>query len=345
MENLIDEKTIKEIEEKFNIDLSSTEEDKYKPVIVLYGAKGSGKTTSALSVPGTILALSYDGQTSIIKKMLSAINPNNEKRIHVINIAGRVANLDPLLGGSIAVDLTLSILQNNKADWIVIDAGEDLLNYCERKMRYSNGATISEGVDWNLWRERSAYFDQIHNLAVAKANVGVIYTTWEKTEETTIEGKIKKATAPVWVTRMKSASNIVLHISVDERPSQNKNFYYVHVDSDKANILFRTGEVIDVTDLRPLITEEQVQGIQLKLGNEEKKDARQEIHENREKVKNLLSQEPSQEPSKEEEVEEEVIQVKKEEVKEKPKEKPKQEVKESIISNQDIDDVFKDLGV
>ena len=358
MNNLIDEKVIQSISQKFGINLNEHEEDEYKPVIAIYGPKGGGKTTLALSTPGTILALSYDGQTSIIKEMLVNANPNNRDRIQVVNIAGRVAKLDALVGGSIAVDLTLSILENNKADWIVLDAGENLLQFCERKMRYNNGVTIAEGVDWNLWRERNAYYDQIHNLAVAQANVGVIYTTWEKTEETTIEGKVRKSTVPVWASRMMEASNIVLHVSVDERPSQNKNYYYVHVDSDKANMLFRTGELLDVSDLKPLITMEQLQALNLKLGKKSaintvndtqtpiqnstnttnptthEKPVIPQVHVNNEKP--ITSQAPTQSNTPTQPPSSATPTP----TSPQPQNKPK-----PIISAQEIEDLFKELGI
>ena len=50
-----------------------------KEVFVIYGDKGEGKTTLALSFPGEILALSFDRKTSPIRWNLY----KNRKDIHV----------------------------------------------------------------------------------------------------------------------------------------------------------------------------------------------------------------------------------------------------------------------
>ncbi len=119
--DLINEDVLKLLKVKYNIDLEDSTPDAYKPVIVLYGPKGAGKTTNALSVPGTVLAFSFDGQTAIIKHLLSEKNNENIDRIKVVNVAGRVAKDDPLEGGSKAVDMTLEILEASHADWILLD--------------------------------------------------------------------------------------------------------------------------------------------------------------------------------------------------------------------------------
>ncbi|MGC8654362.1 MAG: AAA family ATPase [Candidatus Kryptoniota bacterium] len=245
MENI---KVDKEILEKYGI---KVEEEDYKPVVLIYGKKGVGKTTTALSLPGSYLALSFDGQTTIIKQMLA------RNDVKVVNIASLVANIEPLLGGKIAIELAIHILENNTADNILIDGIEMLNMYAERKMRYENKLELVGGIkDRNIWKERNAYVDQIHNLAVKQANVFVIYTTFEGVQEVEGEEENVAQVVPKYVARMMYASNVILHQVMKKYPSQKINRYFVEVDSDKGNIIFRTGDVLDVTDFKPLVSKE-----------------------------------------------------------------------------------------
>ena len=243
-----DIKVDSELLEKYGI---KVEEEEYKPVILIYGKKGVGKTTTALSLPGSYLALSFDGQTTIIKQMLGRTD------VKVVNIASLVANIEPLLGGKIAIELAIHILQNNTADNILIDGIEMLNMYAERKMRYENKLELVGGIkDRNIWKERNAYVDQIHNLAVKQAKVLVIYTTFEGVQEVEGEDENVVQVVPRYVARMMYASNIILHQVMKKYPSQRVNRYLVEVDSDKGNVLFRTGDVIDVSNFAPLIPKE-----------------------------------------------------------------------------------------
>ena len=309
-----------EVEElkNYGIDVNNLTEERYKPVVLIYGKKGSGKTTSLLAFPGSILALSFDGQTAIIKEMLG------REDVRVFDIAGAVSHLEPLLQGVEAINLAKHILTHNKADWVLLDGIEMLNMFAERKMRYNNQLTLSQGFkERNIWKERNAYIDQIHNLSVKNSEIGVLYTTFETVQEEGAEDEVKNEIVPKYVSRMMWASNIVLHIVAKHR--EGKNSYFVHVDSDKGNMLFKTGDTINVTNYHSLLPIEKFNSLRMKmlkpskLGGEEKNEEEVVVEKKKEEVA------PSE---KNDEKEEEVVVEKKEVVVEKKKE---------------IDDVLKDF--
>ena len=301
----------------YGIDVNNLTEERYKPVVLIYGKKGSGKTTSLLSFPGSILALSFDGQTAIIKEMLG------REDVKVFDIAGAVSHLDPLLQGVEAINLAKHILIHNKADWVLLDGIEMLNIFAERRMRYNNQLTLSQGFkERNMWKERNAYIDQIHNLSVKHSEVGVLYTTFETVQEEEEEDEVKNEVVPKYVSRMMWASNIILHIVAKHR--EGKNNYFIHVDSDKGNMLFRTGDTINVTNYHSLLPIEKFNTLKMKMLKPSKLDGEEKITIEPKKEEVIV------EPKKEEIIPpgEEVVLEKKEVVVEKKKE---------------IDDVLKDF--
>ncbi len=246
----------------------------YKPIFFFYGGKGVGKTTAALSTPGTIDCISYDGMSMDIKLQFVKENPDNEERIRVFDIgviellkaednlpqsgdATGVAN-DPILKhGVMGYNYTEMIIRESNADWIIFDGVDYLVNYAEMKMRMEEQLGPYEGFkNLNLWKKRNQFLRSILTLATQKAKCGIILVGWEEISQYDEEGKTKSVKAPRWADIFKTASSIVVHISQYNVPSQQLHLHYAFIDTSKNEELFKTAERIDISGRKPLITEE-----------------------------------------------------------------------------------------
>ena len=246
----------------------------YKPIIFIYGGKGVGKTTTALLAPGTIDCISYDGMSMDIKLQLVKQNPANEDRIRVYDIGviellkaeGITSTTGEVLvpiddailqHGVMGYDYTEKIIQESTADWIVFDGVDYLVNYAEMKMRKENQLTPYEGFkNLNLWKHRNQLLRSILTLASQKAGCGVILVGWEEISQYDEEGKTKSVKAPRWTDIFKTSSSIVVHISQYNVPSQQQHLHYAFIDTSKNEELFKTAERIDISNRKPLFTEE-----------------------------------------------------------------------------------------
>lgn len=249
----------------------------YKPIFFIYGGKGVGKTTAALTTPGTIDCISYDGMSMDIKLQLVKQNPENEDRIRIFDIGviellkaddsisttGETSTQagvsdDPILKhGVMGYKYTEMILQESTADWIIFDGVDYLVNYAEMKMRMEEQIAPYEGFkNLNLWKKRNQLLRSILTLASQKAGCGVILIGWEEISQYDEEGKTKNVKAPRWTDIFKTSSAIVVHISQYNIPSQQTHVHYAFIDSSKNEELFKTAERIDISNRRPLITQE-----------------------------------------------------------------------------------------
>jgi hypothetical protein len=249
----------------------------YIPIIFVYGGKGVGKTTAVLTMPGTIDCISYDGMSMDIKYQLVKTDPTVEDRIKVFNIGvlellqeNEITNSDVVLEHGVrGYDYTKAIVSESKADWIVFDGVDYLVNYAEMKMRKENNFQPYEGFkNLNLWKYRNQLLRSILTLATQKANCGVILIGWEETTQYDEEGKTKNEKAPKWTDIFKTASSIVAHITQYNVPSQQVHLHYYFIDSSKNEDLFKTAERVEISNKRPLITIEKYNYLLQRNGKE-----------------------------------------------------------------------------
>ncbi|RLG79984.1 MAG: hypothetical protein DRO09_03715, partial [Thermoprotei archaeon] len=220
-----------------------------KLVFMIYGDKGSGKTSVAMSFPGEIVVLSFDRKAAIIK----ASRFGNDRRIHVFDVTKYMdySSSETVCESAektfVYINKLLDyVAEKIKPDWIVIDGAEEFQKICEYTMRARHGLTAIEGVkNLNLWKERRLYIRQVHNKALNIAKKGIIYTTWSTWEERIVLGDVvDRRQVPKWIDVLKTESDIILRTEYD--PAQRR--FYVRVESSKLDSLFPTGKVYDVTD-------------------------------------------------------------------------------------------------
>jgi hypothetical protein len=221
-----------------------------KEVWLIFGDKGTGKTTTALSFPGEILVLSFDRKSSIVKFNMF----NNDPRIHIFDIVKYMDYSTPeaMTASAEKTFEYLNYLLDNylskysQPDWVVIDGAQIFQQIAEWTMRHRHDLGPFDGIsNLNLWKERRMYIRQIHNKALNIAKRGIIYTTYVEKDEVVIRGEVvTRKDAPAWIDVLIYETDYVLYTYFDEA----KKTYHVRVVSSKNDKKIKSGSELDVTN-------------------------------------------------------------------------------------------------
>ena len=231
----------------------SEEQGTGKEVYAIYGLKGSGKTTLALSFPGKIVALSFDNKTAIVKNNFY----QSDNRIKVFN-ATKYLEESPeryLPSSEKTYNYIMALLdeitKEGKPDYILFDCAEVMTTVCEMVMRKRQNITPFGGiVNRNVWKERKILLAGIHRKALNNCNKGVIYTLYVNKDEVIVEGEtVKKEDVPEWVGVVMTESDFVLRTEI-HYDKQIGRKCLVRVWSSKNDKKLKTGDIIDVTDFK-----------------------------------------------------------------------------------------------
>ena len=273
---MIPDEVLNEYIKKYNLKLEEESTEDYKKVFMIYGDKGVGKTSFALTFPGKIVAFSFDGQTRIIKKKISTIFPEKANDIKVYNMDQVIYNNDDentrmeiLSSSEVILTYMKKIISITKPDWYLVDGSSEFVTMCEFLMRKNNNLLPFQGVEnRNLWKERNAYIRQIHNMMINNASQGVIYTGWEEIIEVDDEGELKKITLPKWTDIIMQKTQFIIRIVKTTTKTANGNRiekYYAKVVSSKDDDFLPTGSVFDITGYKsiiPIKLQKQIQQLQ-----------------------------------------------------------------------------------
>lgn len=229
----------------------SEEIDLGKEVHLIYGLKGHGKTTVAMSYPGKIAVLSFDRKSTAVKYLY-------QDRLDEIKVWNAVRYMDysspeaELISADrdfrYLIRLLDEVVRAWGPDWVVIDGAEIVSHICELVMRYRNGLMPFQGVaNLNLWKERRMYLKQIHYLALDVAKRGVIYTTYVDKEEIIEDGEVKtKRDIPKWLDILVYETDVVIRVWSTIDKGSGLRFYAI-VESSKVPYI-RTGVQADMTN-------------------------------------------------------------------------------------------------
>jgi hypothetical protein len=234
------------------------EEEKHvypKIVFTIYGDKGVGKTTLSFGFPGKIACLSFDR-----KSMAPKVNYyKNDSRIKVFDVV-KFLNRDTKYvreASEITYNYVLFLLDNlaklsddEKPDWVVIDGVEIMQKIAEFTMRLRQNLLPYQGVaNLNVWKERNALIDAIHQKALDACKLGVIYTTYCEFHEIVEEGTlITKQKVPKYIDSVMWETDIVLYISSNFDIQTKQHRFTLRCDSSKFDDLIKTGSIIDITN-------------------------------------------------------------------------------------------------
>lgn len=232
----------------------SPDDRSLNPVFVVYGDKGSGKTTASIlsaigeidgfnMKAGTVAIISFDYKG---QRIASTFGDN------VIAYNGlRYSVDDSEPHGSEAITrgacknfmYLFRLLASITADVIIIDGSEILTSEAELLMRYNNKLGISEGfANRSLWKERKAVLKRFHRLCMKQAAHGVYYTTYIDEKASIKDGEILETTKhPAWVGTLLHETDIVVRVKkVDDR-------YFAKVESSKIHDIVKE-QVFDITE-------------------------------------------------------------------------------------------------
>jgi hypothetical protein len=235
-----------------------------KPIFYIFGDKGVGKTTTALTLPGTHGVISLDRKAKRIKDQIVKRDPSAADRIHIYDgVRYMSGNRDTLTEDSfITLKYIVKLLNEMPpVDWVTIDATEVLLTICEMTMRYVNRLDPFVGFkDWTLWKQRNAYVQEIHRLTYSRARVSPIYTGFSSTVEKLTERGIEETNeVPKWVDEIKSESDIVIKITQHLHGDTKTASQFATIVTSKLDTLLRTGDVIEISNYRPLLSVKQIE--------------------------------------------------------------------------------------
>lgn len=241
-----------------------------KAIFCVYGAKGDGKTTTILSLPGNILAISLDRKTGRIWENMGkpdrivvrdGLKYFRENQFDILASSAKSLKwLHAILDGVTQNGMydgqpdLIAKYGNVQPDLILFDYVPRLNQLAEMKMRMDANITFDGGVaNQNLWKRRNLMVREMHNKAAQIALKGVLYTTFididrEKTK--TIEGQVWDSfKKPKYNDIIEEESDVVIYQYTETVKGQGQR-WFIKIDSNKLVPEFmplKSGEVIDIT--------------------------------------------------------------------------------------------------
>ena len=258
---------------QYKIDFEKKMNEAKKPTrmhTLFFGSKGVGKTYTALNLPQNlkILALSYDGLTSPIIDSLANRMPDIWERTLEYDIEylddPEIANDSAFLNYDyLKYILNSEKVEKFKPDIIFHDRVDILNKICEGRMRRNQGLPSIGVVDFSFWKERRAYLSYIHKLSSEKATLGVFYTIYyddySLVEFKDKNGNVIQKKEPQYVDIIKDSVPFVVEVEQFADKDKRKNYTRATVQTSKNDKFLKTGDVIDISGFKPLITKERIE--------------------------------------------------------------------------------------
>jgi hypothetical protein len=221
-----------------------------KWVYTIYGDKGHGKTTMAMSLTGQKHVICLDNKSARIKSNMY----DNDESIHIVDGLKHFSESeDELLASSEkTLDWIIFCLgeigRNGGTDWVIIDGLERLSYVAEMKMRKEGKITPFGGVsNLNLWKKRRIYLRHIHRMAMAVSRKGMVYTTYPKIRTLmNDDGMEVRDKVPNWIDIVLEETDFV--IRAESQKVKGKQVFLAFCESSKNDKMMVTGKTYNVTD-------------------------------------------------------------------------------------------------
>jgi hypothetical protein len=219
-----------------------------KEGIVFFGHKGSGKTSAALLLEGSIAVLSFDGKSLRAKEMTQP----GRKDIEVYDAKKYVSHWKHQLTESAnknfayVMFLLENIEKRGGVDWVLIDGLEILIEMAEMKMRHDRKLQPFEAFsNLGFWKDRKMNIRAVYDACYRACNKGIVFTTYiDKDEIVNNATLIKKKDVPRWMDIIMYETDAVVKTQIDDVEGQQRFRLYVISSKIKR---FDTGAVLDVT--------------------------------------------------------------------------------------------------
>lgn len=227
--------------DKIPFDLSP-DKSRGKLVITSHGEKGAGKTYGVFLITtgrlggfpaGKTVAISFDNKTKITYEQhftYDDITVYDGKRYY------REDPAQCTKSGMMSYKYIQRLLESYKAnqpDWIVFDGFTVMSLIFEMAMRYKHGLQPSQGVaNFNVWKDRARYLQDIHNLACKVAKYGVVYITYSEKDEIVESGTtVSKTDVPKYIDVIMQETDVVLHAT--KAKGKEGDLFFLRVESTK----------------------------------------------------------------------------------------------------------------
>lgn len=225
-----------------------------KMVLTFYGDKDGGKTRAALSLPGRLVAISFDNKTLGVK--VGAYG--NDRRIWVVDGLQYYTDAQPeeiTWSAVVSIDFvnfTLDQLAETfHPDWIVLDGTERLEEMAEMKMRHQHGLKPSEGfAERAWWKDRRMVLRALHRKALSVALMGVAYTAYYSKQQVAEEGSLHiRDKTPQWIDVMHQETDIAIECRSSYSVLTKSKSYEAYVLAAKPHLadVLPVGKVYDIT--------------------------------------------------------------------------------------------------
>lgn len=209
---------------------------------MIYGNKGTSKTTLGLSVPGDVLVMCYEDSENVnlpIKRFFG-----NDERFQVKSFDQFISEENGEIwkeSSNLAFDLSIKFLKilaskEIQFDWVITDGYQRLTKIAEMKMRYKNNIGAFAGVSpRTIWNERMLYLNEYFRLVKKIAKYGVIFTSQNKITETKGDDGTMQEKEPSWQGKLKDDASTVIYTSLEMRTAGQKiiNKFFANVQNCK----------------------------------------------------------------------------------------------------------------
>lgn len=200
-----------------------------------FGDKGAGKTTTAMSVSGNVLAITFENRANLTLPWSKFFKYN--PRFQIFSFA---EHIDRTHKGTYRDTSNESYLQivnlmnraralEQKFDWVIIDGLQAGQKLAEQRMRsVNNEGAFSRFKNLSLWGERSMYFENVvMQLSSQVASKGVYLTSQNVlqkamflTEEQKGAGKTEEdipVKEPKWKDKIKDDVHAVIYHTIQSK--------------------------------------------------------------------------------------------------------------------------------
>lgn len=215
-----------------------------KLVITSHGEKGAGKTYGVFLITsgriggfpaGKTTAISFDNKTKITYEQHFAhddITVYDGKRYY------REDPAQCTKSGMMTYKYILKLLEScrsNPPDWIIFDGFTIMSVIFEMAMRYKHGLQPSQGIaNFNVWKDRARYLQDVHNLTCRIAKFGVVYITYSEKNEIVESGTtVSKTDVPKYIDVIMQETDVVLHAT--KAKGKEGDLFFLRVESTKFN--------------------------------------------------------------------------------------------------------------